>query len=140
MRGERIVRALERAGFKVARVAGSRHIMRHPDGRGTTVPVHPGRDVAKGEDSKNRLGVVRRLPQMFKWETRVVQGIQPSIHMLHIGDENHWLGYVRGSRPGGKRAVCRSRIRPSNGESDCREKHLGMTIVDHHAADFTAAS
>ena len=48
VRGERIVRALERAGFKVARVAGSHHIMRHPDGRGTTVPVHPGRDVAKG--------------------------------------------------------------------------------------------
>lgn len=44
VRGERIVRALERAGFKVARVAGSHHIMRHPDGRGTTVPVHPGRD------------------------------------------------------------------------------------------------
>ncbi len=22
--------------------------MRHPDGRGTTVPVHPGRDIAKG--------------------------------------------------------------------------------------------
>jgi predicted RNA binding protein YcfA (HicA-like mRNA interferase family) len=22
--------------------------MRHPDGQGTTVPVHPGRDVAKG--------------------------------------------------------------------------------------------
>jgi predicted RNA binding protein YcfA (HicA-like mRNA interferase family) len=22
--------------------------MRHPDGRGTTVPVHPGRDVARG--------------------------------------------------------------------------------------------
>ena len=48
VRGERVVRALERAGFKVARVAGSHHIMRHPDGRGTTVPVHPGRDVAKG--------------------------------------------------------------------------------------------
>ncbi len=46
--GERVVRALERAGFKVARVAGSHHIMRHPDGRGTTVPVHPGRDLAKG--------------------------------------------------------------------------------------------
>lgn len=45
VRGERIVRALERAGFKVAR---SHHIMRHPDGRGTTVPVHPGREVAKG--------------------------------------------------------------------------------------------
>jgi predicted RNA binding protein YcfA (HicA-like mRNA interferase family) len=48
LRGERVVRALERAGFKVARVAGSHHIMRHPDGRGTTVPVHPGRDLAKG--------------------------------------------------------------------------------------------
>jgi len=46
--GERIVRALERAGFKVVRIAGSHHIMRHPDGRGTTVPVHPGGDVAKG--------------------------------------------------------------------------------------------
>jgi predicted RNA binding protein YcfA (HicA-like mRNA interferase family) len=41
VRGERIVRALERAGFKVARVA-SHDIMRHPAGRGTTVPVHPG--------------------------------------------------------------------------------------------------
>ena len=48
VRGERIVRALERAGFKVARVTGSHQIMRHPDGRGTTVPVHQGRDVAKG--------------------------------------------------------------------------------------------
>jgi predicted RNA binding protein YcfA (HicA-like mRNA interferase family) len=35
-------------GFAVARIAGSHHVMRHPDGRGTTVPVHHGRDVAKG--------------------------------------------------------------------------------------------
>ncbi len=48
VRGERIVRALEKAGFKVARVTGSHHIMRHPDGRGTTIPVDQGRDVAKG--------------------------------------------------------------------------------------------
>lgn len=48
VRGERVVRALEKAGFKVARITGSHHIMRHPDGRGTTVPVHPGRDIAKG--------------------------------------------------------------------------------------------
>jgi hypothetical protein len=33
---------------KVARISGSHRIMRHPDGRGTTVPVHAGRDVAKG--------------------------------------------------------------------------------------------
>lgn len=48
IRGDRLVRALERAGFKVARVKGSHRIMRHPDGRGTTVPVHAGREVAKG--------------------------------------------------------------------------------------------
>jgi predicted RNA binding protein YcfA (HicA-like mRNA interferase family) len=48
VRGERIVKALERAGFKIARISGSHHVMRHPDGRGTTVPVHPGRDIAKG--------------------------------------------------------------------------------------------
>jgi predicted RNA binding protein YcfA (HicA-like mRNA interferase family) len=46
--GNRVVRALERHGFKVARINGSHHIMRHPDGRGTTVPVHSNRDVAKG--------------------------------------------------------------------------------------------
>jgi predicted RNA binding protein YcfA (HicA-like mRNA interferase family) len=32
----------------VARIAGSHHVMRHPDGRGTTVRVHGGRNVAKG--------------------------------------------------------------------------------------------
>jgi len=48
VRGEQIVQALERAGFKLARVSGSHHIMRHPDGRGTTVPVHKGREVARG--------------------------------------------------------------------------------------------
>jgi predicted RNA binding protein YcfA (HicA-like mRNA interferase family) len=48
VRGERVVRALERAGFKIARVAGSHYVMRHPSGRGTSVPVHAGRDVAKG--------------------------------------------------------------------------------------------
>lgn len=46
--GDRVVRALEQAGFVVARTKGSHHIMRHPEGRGTTVPVHAGRDVAKG--------------------------------------------------------------------------------------------
>ena len=46
--GQRVVRALERAGFSVARITGSHYVLRHPDGRGTTVPVHQGRDVAKG--------------------------------------------------------------------------------------------
>ncbi|WP_300613243.1 type II toxin-antitoxin system HicA family toxin [Trebonia sp.] len=48
VRGERLVRALERAGFEVTRIRGSHHRLRHPDGRSTTIPVHPGRDVPKG--------------------------------------------------------------------------------------------
>lgn len=48
LRGDQIVRAPEKLGFGVARISGSHHVMRHPDGRGTTVPVHRSRDVAKG--------------------------------------------------------------------------------------------
>ncbi|MCY9785490.1 type II toxin-antitoxin system HicA family toxin [Nocardiopsis sp. EMB25] len=48
VRGDQVVKALERAGFQLTRIRGSHHVMRHPDGRGTTVPVHRGRDVAKG--------------------------------------------------------------------------------------------
>ena len=40
--------AAQRAGFKVARISGSHHVMRHPDGRTVPVPVHPGRDMPKG--------------------------------------------------------------------------------------------
>lgn len=48
VRGERLIKALEKIGFRVTRIRGSHHVLRHPDGRGTTVPVHPGRDVARG--------------------------------------------------------------------------------------------
>ena len=46
--GTKVVRALERAGFKVTRISGSHHVMRHPDGRTAPIPVHPGRDMPKG--------------------------------------------------------------------------------------------
>ena len=38
--GAKVVKALEKAGFDVVRVAGSHHRMAHLDGRRTTVPVH----------------------------------------------------------------------------------------------------
>jgi predicted RNA binding protein YcfA (HicA-like mRNA interferase family) len=38
--GRDVITALGRAGFIVARITGSHHLLRHPDGRGTTVPVH----------------------------------------------------------------------------------------------------
>jgi predicted RNA binding protein YcfA (HicA-like mRNA interferase family) len=46
--GAKVVRALERAGFTVARISGSHNVMRHSDGRTVVVPVHVGRDIAKG--------------------------------------------------------------------------------------------
>jgi len=39
VRGSQVVGALEKGGFVVGRINGSYHIMRHPDGRRTTVPV-----------------------------------------------------------------------------------------------------
>ncbi|MGH3679748.1 MAG: type II toxin-antitoxin system HicA family toxin [Natronosporangium sp.] len=48
MPGRKVVRALERHGFVVDRIRGSHHVLVHPDGRSTTVPVHAGRDVPRG--------------------------------------------------------------------------------------------
>ncbi len=44
----KVVRAFERAGFTVVGISGSHRVMRHPDGRTVVVPVHVGRDIAKG--------------------------------------------------------------------------------------------
>jgi predicted RNA binding protein YcfA (HicA-like mRNA interferase family) len=46
--GLRVVGALEQAGFKVVRIRGSHHVLRHPDGRGTSVPVHGNQEVRVG--------------------------------------------------------------------------------------------
>ena len=40
-------RVLLRLGFRMARQRGSHVFYRHPDGRTTTVPNHPGRDLAR---------------------------------------------------------------------------------------------
>lgn len=41
-----VCRLLEKLGFAVVRQRGSHVQYRHPDGRGTTVPMHKGRDIA----------------------------------------------------------------------------------------------
>ena len=45
---------LRKAGFVVARIKGSHHVMRHRDdpGRGTVVPVHAGKDIKLGLSRK----------------------------------------------------------------------------------------
>ena len=41
-----VCRLREKLGFNVVRQRGSHIQYRHPDGRGTTVPMHKGRDIA----------------------------------------------------------------------------------------------
>jgi predicted RNA binding protein YcfA (HicA-like mRNA interferase family) len=40
--------ALSKAGFAVARIKGSHHFLRHPDGRGTVLPIHAGETIGPG--------------------------------------------------------------------------------------------
>jgi predicted RNA binding protein YcfA (HicA-like mRNA interferase family) len=46
--GAKVVKALEKLGFAVTRTSGSHHVMRHPDGRSVSVPVHTSKDMPKG--------------------------------------------------------------------------------------------
>lgn len=41
-----VVARLERLGFVEVRQRGAHQQFRHPDGRGTTVPFHTGRDIS----------------------------------------------------------------------------------------------
>lgn len=46
--GDRIVKALGKAGFQVLRQRGSHIYLKHPDGRATVVPVHKGESIGRG--------------------------------------------------------------------------------------------
>jgi predicted RNA binding protein YcfA (HicA-like mRNA interferase family) len=48
LRGKEIVRMLQKIGFEIERTRGSHLLLRHPDGRTTTVPVHSGETVGPG--------------------------------------------------------------------------------------------
>ena len=46
--GKNFIKFLISIGFSVARINGSHHRLRHPDGRVTTIPVHKSQDLPKG--------------------------------------------------------------------------------------------
>ena len=46
LKAREVCRILEALGFALLRQRGSHMQYRHPDGRGTTVPNHPGRDIS----------------------------------------------------------------------------------------------
>ncbi len=41
-----VIALLKKLGFEEVRQRGSHKQYRHPDGRGTTVPIHQGRDIS----------------------------------------------------------------------------------------------
>jgi len=43
-----LIRALKTLGFFESRQKGSHLVMKHKDGRRTTVPIHSGKDIPKG--------------------------------------------------------------------------------------------
>ncbi|MFY9727296.1 MAG: type II toxin-antitoxin system HicA family toxin [Bryobacteraceae bacterium] len=46
--GPDLIAALAKAGFRVLRVKGSHHFLRHEDGRSTVVPAHSGETLGPG--------------------------------------------------------------------------------------------
>ena len=52
LKRKELISILQRLGFAVARVKGSHHFLKHPDGRCTTVPVHSGEEIGTGLLSK----------------------------------------------------------------------------------------
>ncbi|MBZ0155693.1 MAG: type II toxin-antitoxin system HicA family toxin [Alphaproteobacteria bacterium] len=46
LKPQEVINILEGLGFKEVRQRGSHKQFRHPDGRCTTVPFHPGRDIS----------------------------------------------------------------------------------------------
>jgi predicted RNA binding protein YcfA (HicA-like mRNA interferase family) len=44
----KVIKLLNKIGFQSIRQRGSHVILKHPDGRVTVVPIHPGEDVGRG--------------------------------------------------------------------------------------------
>ena len=45
---EKVIKALSRIGFQPLRQRDSHLFMKHPDGRSTVIPVHPGEELGRG--------------------------------------------------------------------------------------------
>jgi len=73
-----VINILERLGFSEVRQKGSHKQFRHPDGRGTTVPFHPGRDISPIPLSVATLydRPIRR--RMYDYDEQSVTDIQES--------------------------------------------------------------
>jgi len=44
----KVIKALSKLGFKIVRKHGSHVVLKHPNGRLTVFPVHPGEEIGTG--------------------------------------------------------------------------------------------
>jgi predicted RNA binding protein YcfA (HicA-like mRNA interferase family) len=67
LRGREVIASLRRSGFAVSRIRGSHHIMQHPDGRRTVVPVHAGEVIGPGLLSKILKDTEMEIEEFERW-------------------------------------------------------------------------
>lgn len=48
LKAKKLIKFLEKLGFILIRQKGSHCFYRHPDGRSTVIPMHPGEDIGRG--------------------------------------------------------------------------------------------
>ena len=48
VKSRKLIKILIKQGFYKVRQEGSHVFLKHPDGRATVVPVHPGKDIGRG--------------------------------------------------------------------------------------------
>lgn len=59
---EVVIKALAKIGFQPVRQRGSHLVMKHPDGRSTVIPLHPGEELGRGIQMEimNDVGLSRK--------------------------------------------------------------------------------
>jgi predicted RNA binding protein YcfA (HicA-like mRNA interferase family) len=59
---QKVIKALSKLGFKIVRKHGSHVVLKHPDGRLTVVPVHPGEEnrTWTAKQNNQRHGIIQR--------------------------------------------------------------------------------
>jgi predicted RNA binding protein YcfA (HicA-like mRNA interferase family) len=70
LKPQEVVRLLVQLGFQESRQRGSHKQFRHADGRGTTVPFHPGQDISPILSRKIAEDIRVTVEQLLGRETR----------------------------------------------------------------------
>ncbi len=48
IKGKQLLKILQRIGYSLDHIQGSHHILRHSNGKKTTIPIHSNKEIPKG--------------------------------------------------------------------------------------------